>query len=313
MRRQPQSRWVDQTIVAVASRQHQVVSHRQLVAAGIHPRTIALRIELGRLHPIFRGVYAVGRADLGPEGRWVAGVLAGGEGAALSHRSAGALWEIVRWRGRVEVTTSRSLRPRPGLLLHRSSLPLDELTSVGPIRVTTVSRTLLDLAAILDPDSLESAVNRAEMLRLGGSPGVRALIDRYPGRRGIDGLRTILNALDAGMAVTRSELEERFRRFLRRADLPAPQLNAPVVIDGRTYVIDCLWRVERLAVELDGLAFHGTRRAFQRDRARDRALLAAGLRTARVTWSDLDRERALERELQAMLAAGTAAGRTAAG
>ena len=241
----------------------------------------------------------------------MAGVLAIGKDAVLSHRSAGALWDLLTWRGRVEVTASRALKSRRGLVTRQAFVPADELTRVSAIPVTAVPRTLLDVAAVLTPDSLESAVNRAEMLRLGGSPGVRELVDRYPRRRGVAVLRTTIDALEAGMAVTRSELEQRFRRFLRQARLPSPQLNAPIVVDGRSYVIDCLWRAERLAVELDGFASHRTPRAFRRDRARDRALLAAGYRTGRVTWTDLDRPRALERELRAMLAAGTAADRRA--
>jgi very-short-patch-repair endonuclease len=108
------------------------------------------------------------------------------------------------------------------------------------------------------------------------------------------------------MTVTRRELEARFRRFISESYLPHPEFNAPMEINGRWYVIDCLWRVERLAVELDGYESHGTRKAFRNDRARDRALLAIGVRTARVTWWDLDAPASLEAQLAAMLTAGEA-------
>ena len=139
------------------------------------------------------------------------------------------------------------------------------------------------------------------MLRLGGSPGVHELVARYPGRRGVARLRLALERLDPGMAVTRRELEARFRRFVQRSSLPSPELNAPIHVGNRIFVIDCLWRSHRLAVELDGWESHGTKRAFRDDRERDRILLAAGLRTARVTWADLDDPHALEAQLKAML------------
>jgi very-short-patch-repair endonuclease len=292
---------IGRAICALASEQFGVVTREQLLVHGVSASWIDRRIASGYLHPILPGVYAVGRRDLPPRGRWLAGVLAGGEGAALSHRSAGSLSDLLAWTGFIEITAPRQLRPRPGFRPHHATLPADELTGIDGIAVTTVPRTLLDLAAVLPYERLESAVNRAEMLELGGRPSARDLIARYPGRRGVRRLRSVLDRLDRGMAVTRSELEERFRRFIARSALPNPEFNAAIEVNGNWYVVDCLWRQFGLAVELDGFQWHGTRKAFQSDRARDRALLAIGLRTARVTWSDLNKPAALEAELGAML------------
>jgi very-short-patch-repair endonuclease len=288
-------------IARLAQGQFGVVTREQLLAIGLSNAAIGRMVAGGLLCPVFAGVYAVGGAHPSREGRWLAGVLAAGEGAALSHRSAGVVWDLVRWTGRVEVSAPRTLRPRPGLVVHHTAIPDDELTERDGIPLVTVPRTLLDLAAVLTLGRLEDAVNRAEMLRLGGSPGARELIARHRGRRGVARLRVALDGLDPGMSATRHEFEARFRRFIGRSALPNPEFNAPLVLAGRTYLIDCLWREQGLALELDGFESHGTRRAFRRDRARDRTLLASGLRTARVTWSDLGRPAQLESELAGML------------
>ena len=301
MRHLSRSQQVDRLVAALGAEQKNVVSHEQLVSAGVHPRTIGRRIETCRLHPLFQGVYAVGRPDVGREGWWMAAVLAAGEGAILSTRSAGAAWDLSTWHGAEEVTSDRKLRPRPGLLLHHVSLPHDEVTELGGIPITTPARTLLDLAGVLLPDRLDEAVNRAEMLGLGSSPGPRELVSRYRGRRGVARLRLALDRLDPDMSHTRRELEARFRRFIQGSLLPHPTLNDPIHVAGRTFVLDAFWRSQRLAVELDGWQSHGTKQAFRRDRARDRTLLAAGIRTARVTWRDLSEPGALETQLAAML------------
>jgi very-short-patch-repair endonuclease len=272
---------VDRLIAALSERQHGVVTRRQLLHAGLAPHVIDHRLELGRLHALHRGVYAIGNRVLTANGRWMAATLAAGPGAALSHRAAGAMWEL--WRSSYLEVTVTSTRRRPGICIHTSPLPPDEVTSLHAIPVTGVSRTLLDLAAVLPAHQVERAANEAEARGHTDQLSLADLLARYPRRRGIPTIRAILERLQTGTNVTRSELESRFLAFIRKAGLPAPQFNVPLL----GFECDCAWHDQRVIAELDGHATHATTTAFERDRARDRALAAAGWRTVRVTWRQL--------------------------
>jgi len=221
----------------------------------------------------------------------MAAVLAAGPGAVLSHRSAAALWGL-RPSGppRPEVTAVPRRRAGPGVHVHHTRLSGDEVTEQEGTPVTTVSRTLLDLAAVLPRRQLERALQEAEVRRLGDMVSLEPLLARHPRRRGTATLRSIVASGRIGENATRSELEERFLAIADRAGLPRPAINAHVEIAGRLVECDCLWRTERLVVELDGHAFHAPRRAFEADRARDRALQVAGWRVVRVTWRQLHAE-----------------------
>ena len=236
----------------------------------------------------------------------MAAVLAAGRRAVLSHRSAAALRAIRRGRdGNVDITMPSSRKPRPGITWHVTKLPADEITSLAAIRVTTVPRTLLDLAVILDRRGLERAMNEAEVQRHADPLSLPALLDRYPRRRGTAAIRAILQAGGVGATLTRSELEERFLRFLARWGFPRPEMNLSVAMRGGFVEADCVWRRSRLIAELDGRAVHGTAMAFERDRARDRALNAAGWRVVRITWRQLRGEpRELAEDLAALLGEG---------
>jgi very-short-patch-repair endonuclease len=279
------TRGPDRVIGQLAAQQHGVVSRQQLLAVGVSARAIERRIEGGRLHPVFPGAYAVGHRVLSQHGRWMAAVLAAGQGAVLSHRSAAALWGIrPTSRAHVEVTAAHRVRRRPGIHPHCAVLPPDEMTRYQGIPVTTAPRTLLDLAAVLKPNELDRALNEAEIQRL---QGPQAMLERYEGRRGTAALRTLL--LNARRS-HRSPTEAEFLDFVRAHGLPEPDTN--VIVED--YECDAVWRDARLIVELDGYASHGTRRAFKRDRARDRRLTARGWRTMRVTSPDLTAELATE-------------------
>jgi very-short-patch-repair endonuclease len=293
----------DLSIGRLADRQHGVVSRRQLLAAGLSRQAIGHRVQAGRLRCLYRGVYAVGHRALSPEARWLAAVFAAGTSAVLSHRSAAALWGIRQSSSAtVEITVPSSRRSRSGIRFHVAKLQTDEATSFGAIRVTSVPRTLLDLATVLDRRSVERAIDQAEILRLTDPLSLPDLLARYPCRRGAAAIRAILAEGEVGMTLTRSELEERFLRFLDDRRLPRPELNVPVAVRGGHVEVDCLWRRERVIVELDGRAVHGTVRAFERDRARDRALNDAGWRVVRVTWRQLAQEaKALEADITALL------------
>ena len=193
---------------------------------------------------------AVGR------GRWMAAVLTGGTGAALSHRSAGALWGVrATTSALIDVTVPRWRRPRRGIRLHQSARAVDERTTVRAIPVTTVPRTLLDLAAVLPRHAVARAVEGAEVLRLSDTPSLAKMADRYPGRRGVVAIRAILATHSAGATLTRSELEERFLALLERAGLPRPAVNRSVQLRDRWIEADCVWTPERVIAELDGHAF----------------------------------------------------------
>jgi Protein of unknown function (DUF559)/AbiEi antitoxin C-terminal domain len=219
----------------------------------------------------------------------MAAVLAAGPDAALSHRSAAALWGIRDTaRRRVDVVAPRKVRPSPRLEPHRVLLLPDEVTQEDGIPVTTPARTLFDLASVLTAHQLERAIDQAEIRRLTSPTSLEALVARYPGRRGTTALRAILRANRIGLTISKSDLEIDFLALLDAHGLPRPSANRIVAVhDGRSHEADCLFAAHRLVVELDGYETHGTRRAFEQDRERDRRLQVAGYRVVRVTWRQL--------------------------
>lgn len=283
------TRETERCVAQLADRHHGVVARFHLVDAGLTRAEIDHRVARGSLIPLHRGVYAVGHRALSVRGRWIAAVFAGGRGAVLSHRSAAALWGIRGSdRAAIEISTPSRGGERSGLEAHRAHLVADEITIREQIPVTTPARTLFDLAAVLDRHRLERATHEAEVLRLLSPASLPVLLERHPGRRGAKHLRAILDDLrERGATVTKSELENRFLSVVVRAGLPRPRINADVPTALRAYEVDATWAAARLAVELDGAAAHRTRRAFEEDRLRDRALAVAGWRTIRITWHEL--------------------------
>jgi predicted transcriptional regulator of viral defense system len=278
----------DAPIARLAERQHGVVARRQLVELGLGRGAIESRLAAGRLHLLHRGVYAVGHCALTRNGRWMAAVLAGGPEAVLSHWSAASLWGILRSsRTVVDVTCPCRHRHRTGVRIHRSRLPADETTDVEGIPVTGPPRTLFDLGAVVTPHKLERAVERAEALQLTDQLSLYEVLARHQRRPGAPALRQILAAGAAASTVTRSDLEDGFLSFLDAHGLPRPQVNIGIEVRGQWMECDCVWRSRRLIVELDGRATHDTAAAFERDRARDRALHAAGWQVIRLTWRQL--------------------------
>ena len=232
---------------------------------GFDKSAIARRVKAGRLLRVHRGVYAVGHLPPSPHAKSMAAVLACGPHAALSHRSAGALYGLIRHHGPPEVTAPTK-HTHPGITVHRATV---ERTTHYGIPTTTPARTLLDLARILDPASLTRAANEARL---------RHLV------RDTDLSGTALQPTDAP---TRSVFEDAFLAFCDRHDLPRPEVNA--IVHG--YEVDMLWRPQRLIAELDGRAYH--EHTFEEDRERDAHLLAHGLRTVRITWNRLTTREAM--------------------
>jgi hypothetical protein len=217
-------RSMDGALAGLAERQHGVVTRRQLLAAGATRHEVGRRIRLERLHAVYRGVYAVGHRALSADGRRMAAALAVSDTAVLSHRAAGSVHRLLR-SDLLEVTLERKRRAVQGVRIHVSSLPPDEVTTVRGIRVTTVPRTLLDLAAVLPPHELERAINEAEFLQLTDPLSLVDLVLHYPRRRGIRKVKGILAKLQVDTVVTRSELESRFLAFVRKTNLPPPEVN----------------------------------------------------------------------------------------
>ena len=235
----------------------------------------------------------------------MAAVLFCGPEAVLSHRSAAALWGIRDPSSRaLEATAPAKSRSRGGIQRHFSLLPGDEVTVERGIPVTTVPRTIFDLAAVASVDAVESALRQSEYLRLHDRLSLPDLLERYPRRQGSKKIRECLFRRREMPGRARSWLEERFLPFLRRERLLLPQLNAWLEVGGRRYQVDCLWPRQRVIVELDGFAAHGTRIAFREDRARDRRLRVAGYGVTRVTEDQLEDEpAALAADLRTLLTA----------
>jgi len=179
----------------------------------------------------------------------------------------------------------------------------DERTVVEGVPVTTVPRTVLDYAATASRREVERALNEVEVRQLRDRLSIRDLLQRYPRRRGAATVRTLLDQGAETRGVTKRELEERFALFVDRHGLPPPRRNADLAVRGRFFNVDCLWSDAGLVVELDGRAVHETRKAFERDRGRDRLMLVEGWRVMRVTWAQLrDEEEALATDIRAALA-----------
>jgi very-short-patch-repair endonuclease len=295
---------VDGLIAEVADRQHGVISHQQLVALGLGKDSIHRRAVAGRLLPLHRCVYAVGHRNRSRESAWMAAVLASGEGAVLSHRSAAALWGISRYEGRPEVTVPSQRRAKSGIVLHRSTVAQDERTVHEGIPVTTVPRTIFDMAPTSDERQLERIINEAEIRRLWDELSLHDLLRRYPRRPGAATARAALQKRREGPTPTKSDLEELFIAFADRTGLPRPETNA--YVEGLE--VDCVWRQQRVIIEVDSWEFHRTRAAFERDREKSRILQAAGWRCVAVTHRQLEHGAdALARDVRRLLAAATLA------
>lgn len=280
---------IDAAIALLADRQHGVVARRQLLTVGLSGRAIKSRLARSILVPLHRGVYAFGHRRLCIEGRWLAGVLAAGDGAVLSHRDAAALHRI---RSRpdsrnVSVSTPAHARKVEGLwLFARRVLEADDVTTVSGIPVTSPARTLVDIAPMLSPGQLQAALGEADRRGLLRIAEVERALCRTKGRHG-QGHARLRAALDAhaahGVTHTRSELENRFLDLILTARLPRPRLNAPAA----GFSIDALWPAHRLVVELDGWAHHKKRAAAAWDREKTNRLQAAGYRVLRFMHGDV--------------------------
>lgn len=267
------------------AKRHWVLSFAELRAAGLSPEEIEHRERIGYLHRRFRGVYAVGRPDLGFPGSCRAAWLASGEGSAVSHVSAAAYWGIRRSSGRIHVSIPRGRRGHPGLHVHRPrSLPLEDIVHRDGLGVTSVARTLLDMAPGQRPETVGKWIHEAGVQRVLDLREIWAVLERNGNHRG----RVVLEAaLHVEVAPTRSELEELLLSVWRRAGLPKPVVNGFLWSGAALEEVDAHSPELALIVEADGARYHASRWRRRRDAAKDERFRAAGWVVERVPELDL--------------------------
>jgi very-short-patch-repair endonuclease len=284
----PRQRTHDRIISEVAAHNHGVVPRAELVRQGVPTTLIDDRVRSRHLVLVHRGVYALGHAQLRPEGWWLAAVAACGGHAALSHASAAALWDIYEaplFPVHVALPGRTAARRRRGVRAHRAPSLLDaEITAHGGIRVTTVSRTILDLAATVRGRRLEQVVRRASQRRRFDLADQRVVLDRHSGLRGAPELARLLVVLQGrGTSDFRSRMEIAFAQLCDDFSLPRPVINGRVLGER----VDFHWPGTRLVVETDGFEFHAMPTTFADDRRRDQKLTLGGYTVVRLTWDQV--------------------------
>lgn len=275
----------DVRIARRATEEWGVLSLGELLECGLTRNGVGVRVRNGRLHPMHRGIYAVGHASPPLEGRFLAAVKACGRSAVLSHFSAAALWEFVRWDDRYPEVTVVGLgtRRHRGLRVHRTAmLDRQDIQRHRGITVTSPVRTLLDLGSVLGYRPLRRAVRQAQSLRRVHIGQIVEALGRLGPRRGAHKLRQIVAT---GPAPTRSELEDVVLELILGGGLAHPDVNVPLVVAGRRVVPDFRWPAQHLVVEADGAAWHDTELAREDDAERQALLEAHGERILRVTWT----------------------------
>ncbi len=259
-----------------------MLSREQLLGLGFTAEAIKHRVATGRLHPLMRGVYAVGRREVGQEGRWTAAVLVCGEGAVLSHRSAAALYGIGTERlwerrqgtriGLIELSAPHSVSKREGIKVRRrQALRPERLTTHRAIPVTAITQTLVDLATLEPPNRIERAVNEADKHDHIDPESLRRAIEGHPGEPGVRALRAVLDK--DTFLLSDDELELLFHPLVWEAGLPLPESKVEV----NEFEVDFHWPALGLVVETDGWRYHRTPAAQTRDALRDQVHTASGL------------------------------------
>jgi hypothetical protein len=268
----------DLLVARLAAGQWGVVSLEELFACGLSYRQVQVRVIRGQLHPIYRGVYAVGHANISTEGRFLAAVKACGPDAVLSHYSAAALHCLVSWDGRPFDVSAPTKRSHPRINLHRPKT-IERIVLKG-IPVTPKLRTVIDLSRTADETAVKRALRQAKF-------SAHELEQLPPG------------ILDLGTAPTRSPLEDRVHDLVVGAGLEAPLVNAPYRLPTRTVYPDLWWPAIHLIVEVDSREWHDDPLARYEDAERQAELEAAGERVLRVTSVQMKRPRQVLARLRA--------------
>ena len=271
----------------LAERQHGVVARRQLIEMGFGTGLIQDRARSGHLVPLHQGVFALGHRRLSLRGEWIAAVLACGPNAVLSYASAAALWGVRPSRPPIEVTRVSGNRKPHGIRVHQTRvLPVEDVTTCAGIPVTSLERTVRDMAARLDERQLERMLVEADRSGSLSWPALQRVLDRPGGWKGASRIRRVARQVDPRAKETRSPTEVDFLALCREAGLPLPHVN--VLVAGK--LVDFHWPVARLVVETDSYGYHGDRPAFERDHESTIKLTIAGYRVLRVTHKMLERD-----------------------
>jgi very-short-patch-repair endonuclease len=276
----------DAELAILAAKQHGVIAFWQLIKLGFGRGAIEHRLRTKRLHRMYKGVYSVGYPPTTVEAWHMAAVLACGEGAVLSHWTAAARWELLRLgRGWPHVSVPGDRRVKE-ILTHNVKLDPRECTRRDRIPITTVPRTLLDLAAVAPLRQLQRAINEADRKGRLNRQEIQEVLERNPRRPGTKALRSLIAALDPQTRRTRSDLEVAFLQLCRDHRIPTPISNGKV--EG--IEVDFHWPGTNLIVELDSYEYHRTPAEFDRDRRRDAELMAKGYVVLRVSeqWLETD-------------------------
>jgi very-short-patch-repair endonuclease len=283
---------IDTPVARLSEGQHGVLSRAQALDLGCSPKQIDRRLASGRWVSVLPRVYRVSGVPATGRQEAMAACLWAGETAVLSHSAAGVLWAldgvVARW---VEVTVPEPRDPRsPLAVVHRTRVLLDvDRTTLDGIPITTPARTIVDLAGDLGEEALDAAFESGLRRGLFTVPFVRWRLQELggKGRAGAARLRAMVDARRPGDRVLESRLEVKVWRLLLRSGLPKPVRQHPIRLGGRRYRLDFAWPAFRVAVEADGFAAHGGRRAFHADRRRTSSLVSAGWRVVPVTWEEL--------------------------
>jgi very-short-patch-repair endonuclease len=273
---------IDALIAEIARRRYGLITLWQLLALGLTSGAITKRVRAGRLHRVHRGVYAVGHERLSEEGQWMAAVLAAGDGAALSHLSAGVLWKA--WRRKVTGidVIGPARRQVKGVRVHTyRKLDPRDVTVYRGIPVTTVARTLVDLTDVLTEHQLANVIHEAAFRRRFSARATRAAMERANGRTNLERLERALRLNAQGSAGTKSDLEDHFLAHLIEQGHEPPLVNAAVQTPTRQFEVDFVWPDRKLCVEVDGSG-HERPRTKKEDHQRDRALKQAGYQVIRL-------------------------------
>jgi very-short-patch-repair endonuclease len=275
----PKDRTVERVLARIARSQHGVVTRKQLLDAGVSSDEIKWRLREGALLPVHRGVYRVGHRAPSIDARYMAAVLACGDGALLCGRAAAHLWGLVRGSAPPPEVIAPTERRVKGVGTRRSRGDLHGTKHHG-IPVTTVPSTLVDLSSLLSLPDLARACHEAGVKYDTTPRQVEAELKRRPTAPGAKNLRKVLTG---EQRVTLSALERTFLERLEEAGLPLPETNRSA--SGRR--VDCRWPTHSLTVELDSYRYHRSRHAWELDRRREREARARGDEFCRFTHDDV--------------------------
>jgi predicted transcriptional regulator of viral defense system len=290
---------VERVVGRIGTSAHGVVTRAELLRAGVTAAEIEQRLRTGGLIRAYRGVYRVGHRAPSLEARYLAAVLACGEGALLCDRAAGYLFGALKGLAPPPEVTAPTERRVKGVKTHRTRrMDARDATTFRGVPVTTLPRTLVDLAAVLGVDELARAFHEAEVRHRTTPAQVESALARRPNSRGASKLRAVLYG-DAPILLSR--LEKRFLALLRAASLPLPEANRR----AGGHWVDCRWPEARLTVELDSYRYHHSRHAWEQDRRREREARARGDEFRRYTWADVyEQPQLMMAELRVLLQPG---------